>query len=67
LDHGDDAGVPSLWAIHAIVIGLQLRALTPPNVTIVDLVQQKHDAMHRLAEARRTRQRQRIFPSKSLT
>jgi hypothetical protein len=67
LDHGDDAGVPSLWAIHALVIACQLHVLTPPNVTIADLVQQKHDACHRLAEARRTRQRQRIFPSKSLS
>jgi hypothetical protein len=51
--------VPSLWAIHAIVIGLLGCALMPPNVTIADLVQQKHDACHRLAEAKRTRQRQR--------
>jgi len=50
-----------------MVIGMQLQALTPPNVTIMDLLRHKHDACHRLAEARRTRQRQRIFHSKSLT
>jgi len=67
LDHGDDAGVPSLWAIQAVVIGLLVRTLTPPNVTIADLVQQKQNACRRLAEAKRNRQRQRIFPPKSLT
>jgi hypothetical protein len=59
--------VPSLWAIHAIVIGLLGCALMPPNVTIADLVQQKHDACRRLAEAKRKRQRQRLLPPKSLT
>jgi hypothetical protein len=67
LDHADDAGVPSLWAIHAIVIGLLVCAVMPPTVTITDLVQQKHDACHRLAEAKRKRQRQRILLPKSLT
>jgi hypothetical protein len=32
------------WRIHALVIGLQLRALTPPNVTIANLLRQKHGA-----------------------
>jgi hypothetical protein len=59
--------VPSLWAIHAVVIGLLVCAVMPLNVPIADLVQQKHDACRRLAEAKRNRQRQRIFPPKSLT
>ena len=28
--------MPSLWAIQAVVIGLLVRALTPPNITIAD-------------------------------
>ena len=59
--------MPSLWAIQAVVIGLLVRALTPPNITIADLAQDKHNARRRLAEAKRKRQRQRIFPAKSLT
>jgi hypothetical protein len=59
--------VPSLWAIHAVVIWLLVGALTPPNVSIADLLRDKHHAARRLAEAKRKRQRQRIFPPKSLT
>ena len=56
----------SLWAIQVVVIGLLVRALTPPNVTIADLERQKHDACRRLAEAKRKRRRQK-FPPKRLT
>jgi len=59
--------VPSLWAIQAVVIGLLVRALTPPNVTIADFERQRHDTCRRLAEAKRKRRRQKILPPKSLT
>ena len=61
LSPANDAGVPSLWSIQAMVIDLLRAALTPRNFTFVDLAREKRATCQRLAEAKRKRQRQRIF------
>jgi hypothetical protein len=63
----DDAGVPSVWSIQAVVIDLLCAALTPHNFTLADLARAKQTACRFLGEAKRKRQRQRIFQTETLT
>jgi len=56
-----------LWPIHAVVIDLLRAALTPRNFTLADLVRAASEICRRLAEAKRKRRRQRIFPAKTLS
>jgi hypothetical protein len=67
LDCADDAGVPSIWSVQAVVIDLLRAALTPHNFAWVHLARDPNKASRLLAEAKRKRQRQRIFAAKSLT
>jgi hypothetical protein len=67
LDCADDAGVPSIWSVQAVVIDLLRAALMPPNFNWVNLARNPKGDCRLLAEAKRKRQRQRIFATKSLT
>jgi hypothetical protein len=59
--------VPSIWSIQAVVIDLLRAALTPRNFTWMNLPGDPHGACRLLAEAKRKRQRQRIFSAQSQT
>jgi hypothetical protein len=67
LDSADDTGVPSTWSIQAVVIDLLRAALMPRTFTWVNLARDTNAACRFLAEAKRKRQRQRIFSMKPLT
>jgi hypothetical protein len=67
LVHADDAGVPSLWSVQAVVIDLLRAALTPRNFTLTDLARAKQATRQLLAEAKRKRQRQKIFQTETLS
>jgi hypothetical protein len=67
LVHADDAGVPSLWSVQAVVIDLLRAALTPRNFTLADLARAKQATRQLLAEAKRKRQRQKIFQTETLS
>jgi hypothetical protein len=61
-----NTGVPSLWSIQAVIIDLLRTALTPRNFMLADLARAKQ-AAQRLADAKRKRQRQRIFSAATLS
>jgi hypothetical protein len=56
-----------LWSIHAVVIDLLRAALTPRIFALADLLRARREIGRSLAEAKRKRRRQRIFPAKTLS
>ena len=56
-----------MWSMHAVVIDLLRVALTPRNFTLADLLRARRETCRRLAEAKRKRRRQRIFPAETLS
>jgi hypothetical protein len=59
--------VPSIWSVQAVVIDLLRAALMPGTFTWVNLARHPKEATRLLAEAKRKRQRQRIFAAEALT